>query len=83
MYIPKRYGQSKAQNCPFCDKPAVVRNKQGIPVCSAHKDKTLDSLKCACGSWLDVKVGRYGPYCTCIKCGNVNFKRALDLKENA
>lgn len=78
MRIPKRYGQSKILNCPFCDKTAVCENSQGIPVCSKHKNQELD-IKCACGSWLEIRKGKWGPYFHCINCGNINFKKALEM----
>ncbi len=78
MYKRKQYGQSQINNCPFCNKTATAKNKQGVPVCSKHKDKYLD-LKCVCGNWLDVKEGKWGPYCVCITCGNINFKKALEM----
>jgi hypothetical protein len=79
MYIPKRYGQSKVDSCPFCTKQATVQNKQGIPVCQSHKDQNLDNLKCICGSFLEVKSGKFGPYFYCFKCGNINFRKALEF----
>lgn len=79
MRIPKRYGEYKIDKCPFCGKQATTRNKQKIPVCPAHKDHELQGLKCSCGSWLDVKVGRYGPYFVCINCGNINFKKGMEM----
>jgi len=78
MRIPKRYGQSKAQNCPFCGKAAVTSNKQGIPVCIKHKGDNLD-LKCVCGEYLDVKNGKFGPYFHCMNCGNINFNKGLSM----
>ena len=79
MYIPKRYGESRLEQCPFCGKQATVRNKQKIPVCQAHRNSILDDLKCACGSYLETKVGKFGLYFNCPKCGNVNPKRALEM----
>ena len=79
MRIPKRYGEYKIDKCPFCGKQATTRNKQQIPVCAAHKDQVLEGLKCSCGSWLDVKVGKWGPYFVCLKCGNINFKKGMDM----
>ena len=79
MYIPKRYGESKAQNCPFCGKSAVVKNSQGVPVCSKHKDKELENMKCACGEYLEVRAGEWGPYFNCLNCGNINFKKAIEI----
>ena len=79
MRIPKRYGQSHIDRCPFCDRQAVVRNVQKIPVCSEHKARKLESLRCACGSYLDLQDGRFGPFFTCIKCGAISFSRALEI----
>ncbi|MAF35242.1 hypothetical protein CMO91_05340 [Candidatus Woesearchaeota archaeon] len=79
MRIPKRYGQSQVLSCPFCGKQAVTKNKQKVPVCMKHKDSVIDNWKCVCGSFLDIQEGKWGPYCRCIKCGAVNFKRALEL----
>jgi hypothetical protein len=79
MYIPKRYGQSKIESCPFCQKQAVAHNSQGIPVCSQHRDEKLQDIKCACGSWLELKIGKWGPYFQCIRCGNINFKKAMEM----
>lgn len=74
----KIYGASRVDNCPFCGQRAVTENAQGVPVCIKHKKSMLD-LKCQCGSWLDVLKGKYGPYCRCLNCGNVNFRRALEM----
>ena len=81
MYIPKRYGQSKIDECPFCSKNAVTENPQGVPVCANHKDKLLD-LKCQCGCWLEVRKGKWGPYFNCINCGNISFKLGLEMNKN-
>ena len=83
MFIPKKYGQSKIANCPFCDKRALVHNQQGIPVCLDHKDAKMWECKCLCGSWLELRTkGKWGPFFSCFKCGNMNFKRVLDLNPN-
>lgn len=81
MYIPKRYGQSRVDNCPFCGKHAFTKNSQDIPVCKDHKGAILNDFKCACGSYLDLRTGKYGAYFNCMNCGNVNFKKALELNE--
>jgi endogenous inhibitor of DNA gyrase (YacG/DUF329 family) len=81
MRFKKVYGQSKINSCPFCNKQATTENKQGIPVCSQHKARFLD-LKCACGSWLEIKKGKYGPFCVCIECGIINLNKALELNKN-
>ena len=79
MYIPKKYGQSKVSKCPFCEKIGTFKNKQDIPVCSAHKDTNLDDVKCTCGKFLELHSGKWGPYFRCVSCGNVNFNRALEM----
>ncbi len=79
MWIPKRYGQSRVDKCPFCERQAVTQNKQGVPVCNMHKDKSLD-LKCICGGWLDVCSGKFGPYFHCMNCGNINFRKGLSMQ---
>ena len=79
MRIPKRYGESRVDNCPFCGKTGVTKNKQGVPVCSNHKDDELKDLKCLCGGWLDIFEGKYGPYFRCINCGNINFKKGIEI----
>jgi hypothetical protein len=78
MYIPKRYGESKRQDCPFCGKKAIAENSQGVPVCIKHKSSALD-LKCMCGGWLDVRKGKWGPYFNCMKCGNFSFAKGLAM----
>lgn len=82
MYIPKRYGESKIDRCPFCSKTATSINKQGIPTCQKHKDRYLPALKCVCGETLDLKQGKFGPYFSCMNCGNMNFKKAMELNPN-
>ena len=79
VYIPKRYGQSKIDVCPFCQKQAITKNKQGLPVCIAHKGEMLDGLKCICGSTLDIKSGKFGVFFSCYRCGNMNLKKALEI----
>ena len=79
MYIPRKYGQSKIDNCPFCKKQATTMNKQNVPVCSSHKNKALDGLKCACGSTLDMMHGKFGIFFSCMKCGSMNLRKVLDM----
>lgn len=74
----KVYGESKVQGCPFCGQQSTTRNWQGVPTCKAHKEEELPNLKCVCGEYLDVRVGKFGPYFSCLKCGNVNFNKGLD-----
>ena len=75
MYIPKKYGQSKSNQCPFCNKNAVTENKQSVPVCTGHKDNLIPDQKCICGSWLELMSGKFGPYFNCMKCGSINFNK--------
>ena len=82
MRIPKRYGESKKQDCPFCGKLAITKNPQGIPVCFAHKNTKLDDVKCVCGKWLELRSGKFGPYFNCINCGNINWNRGLEMNSS-
>src|SRR3989338_499904 len=79
MYIPKKYGQSRVDVCPFCRKQATFINRQKVPVCAAHKEELLDDLKCACGSPLEILHGKFGVFFSCIKCGNMNLKKVLEI----
>lgn len=79
MYFRKRYGESRVESCPFCGKQGVAKNVQGVPVCLAHKKGVLSELKCACGSYVDIKSGKWGAYANCIRCGNVNLRKVLEL----
>ncbi len=79
MYIPKRYGESKISKCPFCGRDAYYKNKQNVPVCKDHKDQQISEMRCACGSWLEMKHGKYGVFYICIHCGPINMKKALDM----
>jgi hypothetical protein len=82
MYIPKRYGESHIDNCPFCGKIAVTKNKQGVPVCKSHIGEKLKDIKCACGEWLDLQEGKFGSYFKCMRCGNISFKKAIEMNSN-
>ena len=79
MFIPKKYGQSKVDKCPFCQKQATSMNKQNVPVCLSHKDEFLDNLECVCGSTLEMLNGNYGIFFSCMKCGSINLKKVLDM----
>ena len=76
MAIRKQYGVSQESTCPHCGSRATVNNSQGVPVCPEHRDKTSDK-KCVCGKWLDVKVGKWGPYFSCVQCGIMSFQKGL------
>lgn len=79
MYIPKRYGQGKVDRCPFCDKQAITRNAQKVPVCAAHGKFLLPPMKCMCGETLDMLHGKYGIFFSCMKHGNMNLRKALEI----
>lgn len=79
MYIPKKYGSYKIDRCPFCEKQAIAKNGQGVPVCQAHREEAIEDFRCQCNSPLDLMDGKFGPYFKCIKCGNVSFSRALEM----
>ncbi|MBI2663743.1 hypothetical protein HYX10_00170 [Candidatus Woesearchaeota archaeon] len=79
MYLRKRYGASRVDSCPFCGKQGVVKSAQGIPVCIAHRKMQLSGLKCACGSYVDIKEGKWGAYANCLRCGNINLKKVLEM----
>ncbi len=81
-YRRKEYGKSKIDSCPFCGKRATAVNSQGVPVCQKHKYSELKDLKCVCGEWLDLKTGKFGPYFHCMNCGNINFRKGLDMNPN-
>ncbi len=81
MHIPKKYGQSKKETCPFCNNGAVFVNKQGLSVCRKHKGTALEDIKCLCGSYLEIRKGKYGSYFFCINCGNISLKKGLMIRE--
>lgn len=83
MYIPKKYGMSRIDKCPFCNKQGTAINKQGVPVCNSHREEVLDGLRCMCGECLEVKSGKYGAYFNCINCGNINLKKGLEINSSS
>jgi hypothetical protein len=82
MYIPKKYGSYKVDRCPFCDKQAIAKSKQGVPVCLSHKDLAIEDFRCQCNGYLDLMDGKFGPYFKCMKCGNISFSRALEMNKD-
>ena len=76
--IPKVYGQTMVESCPFCGKIATAKSEQGAAVCSSHTKMMIVNVKCNCGDYLDLLTGKYGAYFNCLKCGNVNYKKGLD-----
>src|SRR3989338_109444 len=79
MFIPKKYGQSKIDKCPFCGKQATIFNKQNVPVCPSHKNEKIGDLKCLCGSTLNIMNGKFGTFFSCIKCGNMNLRKVMEI----
>jgi hypothetical protein len=79
MHIPKKYGQSRIEPCPFCQKAATAKNRQDIPVCGAHQAMILPDMKCACGSYLELRSGKFGSYFHCRECGNISMRKALSM----
>ncbi|MFP4568165.1 MAG: hypothetical protein ACLFN8_04420 [Candidatus Woesearchaeota archaeon] len=79
MRIKKVYGEYKVSKCPFCYGAAITKNPQNVPVCTRHKEEELQDLKCKCGEYLDVAIGRYGPFFKCYNCGIINFKTGLEI----
>ena len=81
MRFRKVYGQSKIDSCPFCNKQAVTKSSQHIPVCIEHKNSILNEFKCVCGEYLLLQTGKFGAYFRCIRCGNINFSKALEIND--
>jgi len=79
MYIPKKYGQSKTDRCPFCQRHATAMNSQKVPVCQLHKEEVLDNLRCVCGSYLEIMHGKFGVFFSCMKCGNMNLNKVMEI----
>ncbi|MFA6461848.1 MAG: hypothetical protein WCV90_06290 [Candidatus Woesearchaeota archaeon] len=81
MYLPKRYGESKLDTCPFCGKQATTRNEQEIPVCEKHRAALMNEMKCACGEYLETCIGKWGLYFRCARCGNVNKRKVFEMNQ--
>lgn len=79
MRIPKRYGQSHVDRCPFCESIAVTESIDGVPVCAKHKEAKMPELRCACGEYLDLMKGKFGSYFRCMRCGNISFRKAMEM----
>ena len=47
-------------------------------MCETHASEVFPEVKCDCGSYLDLKDGKFGAYFSCINCGNKNFSRVLE-----
>lgn len=80
MRWKKQYGNYQQKNCPFCGRQATQQNEQGLDVCHRHLKEVQEEVKCACGSWLEFRRGKFGPYFHCLKCGNVPYKKGMTMK---
>ncbi len=67
--------------CPFCGRMATQKNEQGLEVCPTHLQNVLEEIKCTCGRWLEQRTGKFGAYFHCSNCGNINFRKAMEMKE--
>ncbi len=76
----KSYGHYKTSSCPFCGNLAIHKNKQGLEVCRNHLDQNLEEFRCICGSWIEARAGKFGSYFHCLNCGNINYKKGLEIK---
>lgn len=83
MHLSKRYGEYKIERCPFCKKQATTTNAEGMPVCYEHKNENIPELKCACGSTLEMRTGKYGIFFSCIKCGIIRKNRVFEMNDDA
>lgn len=79
MYIPKKYGKSKVDTCPFCEEQATTLNKQGLTVCRNHVHAVLGDMKCVCKNYLELKTGKFGAFFVCISCGAMNTKKVFEV----
>jgi len=77
----KKYGESRIDSCPFCGKISTTKNEQKIPVCINHKNEKLPEMKCICGEWLDIQESKFGSYFRCMRCGNISFKKAMEINQ--
>lgn len=80
MRFRKVYGQSKENVCAFCGKNAFSKNSQGVLTCSDHKNTSYDGLKCLCGTTVEIKEGKYGPFALCPTCGIQKINRLLEMQ---
>jgi hypothetical protein len=78
---PKIYGKSQVPCCPFCGKQATQKSEEGVDVCRDHTKQILPECKCTCKAWLELKVGKFGPYFHCYNCGNINFKKVMAIRK--
>ena len=75
----KVYGSYQVPKCAFCGLQAIVKNKQNIPVCQKHKNENISTIKCVCGSYLQLKEGKYGTFFLCDNCGPMSLAKGLKI----
>ncbi len=81
MFRKKVYGQSRIDRCPFCERQATAKNKQGLLVCRQHTHAILNDMRCLCGETLDLMQGKYGPFFNCMRCGPINTRKVFETNE--
>src|SRR3989338_942011 len=81
MFIPKKYGQSQIKTCPWCQGVSLTENYQKVPVCLKHRDNYFENVKCSCGKFIDLMHGKFGSFFTCINCGIISMKKALEVNQ--
>ena len=78
MHMPKRYGDSKIEKCPFCERQSTTVNSQSVPVCQEHKNTKLADMRCLCGDELEIRQGKYGTFFLCTTCGPQNMRKVFE-----
>ncbi len=81
MKYKKVYGEHSNSTCLFCNKVAITKNEQNVPVCKDHIKSILNDFKCSCGEYLDIRESKYGIFFICMNCGPVSLKKALLINE--
>ncbi|MBS3168361.1 hypothetical protein J4216_04505 [Candidatus Woesearchaeota archaeon] len=79
--VRNSYGSTKMARCPICSKNAITKNKLGINVCKEHANFDFPDLKCTCKEVMDLREGKYGPFCICSRCGIMNLRKALEINK--
>lgn len=75
----KQYGNYTTDTCPLCGARAYTKNDAGVAVCKAHKNAPMPNWKCPCGSWVDLRSGKYGNYAYCSSCGPQNMRKIMEF----
>ena len=76
----KTYGTYKTSTCPFCSRVATHKNEQGLDVCHQHLKEQMQEFKCTCGSWLELRTGKFGAYFNCMRCGNMPIQKGMEIR---